>query len=184
MSHDKDDKDLWPDDPDAPSSPEELAAAGALRDELATDTPESAWLKAHLRPSTWEDSLGEVRARGLARAAREVVQTRRAMVPMQPSRLPSWRQLRRALIGSGGLLGSAVLLLIFSSVLLDQVGRPEVGARSRAAQAQLLRASFFLKESPTQRLELLIEDRLQVLRQSGYRGARRGAQLALAGGGR
>lgn len=179
------------DDPDAPPSEEELRAAAALRQELegapgARPSQEAAWLRAHLRPATWEDSLGEVRARGLARAAREQLQARRAaQAPLLPAGLPPWRQLRRALIGTGGLLASTALLLLISSVLLEQAGRPPAAAELRAQQAELLRASLLRKESPSQRLDLVIEERLQVLRQTAY-GAqgqpprRRGAALGLA----
>ena len=173
-------------DPDAPPSEEELRAAAALQRELEGEgprSPEVAWLRAHLRTAKWEDSLGEVRARGLARAAREQVATRRAaQSSLLPAGLPPWRQLRRALIGTGGLVASTALLLVFSSVILDQAGRPAVAEQHRAQQAQLLRASLQLKESPTQRLDLLIEDRLQAVRQAGYRGRpRRGPGLALGG---
>src|SRR5262249_31986331 len=71
------------DDPDAPPTEEERRAAAALRDALDSPSrglgagngkePDLKWLSAHLRVPTADDSLGELRARGLARAAREAV---------------------------------------------------------------------------------------------------------------
>ncbi|MCS6914823.1 MAG: hypothetical protein RMK29_02060 [Myxococcales bacterium] len=184
--HDQDLRDAADlDEPEAPPNEEELRAAAALRDELERSGPPSAevaWLRAHLRLPTWDDSLGEVRARGLARAAREQVQARRAAAALLAARLPPWRQVRRALIGTGGLVASATLLFLVSSAMLDQMRRPAGTTPHRAAQAELLRTSLRLRESPSRRLDLMLEDRLQLLRQSGYQGLGRTRALSSLSG--
>lgn len=176
------------DDPDAPPSEEERRGAAALREALAaTEAPasypkgsgpaprlgerseEARWLAAHLRLPSGDDSLGEVRARGIARAAREAVLGRRAQVKRRPG---GWRQLGRALSGTGGLLAAAAVLLIVSWGLLDQGLRLRQGLLQpmpRATTALLLRGSLQRNESPTQRLDLMMQERLQQLRTAPLR---------------
>lgn len=183
------------DDPDAPPTPEELRAAAALREALAaTEAPrpatpgaalgqrpraaseEARWLAAHLRLPSADDSLGEVRARGLARAAREALLGRRAQVKRRDG---GWRQLGRALSGTGGLLAAAAVLLIVSWGLFDQGLRLQkdlLQPMPRATTALLLRGSLQRNESPAQRLELMMQERLQQLRAAPLR--RGGAVLA------
>jgi hypothetical protein len=165
--------------PEGPPSEEELRGAQALREALEQSGPEAGWLSAHLRVPTWDDSLGDLRARALARSAREVAQARRAAQAARPA-LPSWQKVRRAVIVTGGLTAAAALLLVLSSVLLEH-GRPGPAAPPPLSAA-LLRASFQPKESPSRRLDLLIEERLQAVRQSGYRTGRTGARLLACGG--
>lgn len=183
------------DDPDAPPSEEERRGAAALREALqATEEPtsypkgsgpgprlrekseEARWLAAHLRLPSANDSLGEVRARGLARAAREALLSRRAQAKHRDG---GWRQLGRALSGTGGLLAAAAVLLIVSWGLLDQGLRLRQGLlrpMPRATTALLLRGSLQRNESPTQRLDLMMQERLQQLRAAPLRG--RGTVLA------
>lgn len=190
-------------DPDAPPTEEELRGAAGLRDGLAAlDAPgpgpgpaagpgrtplgaDARWLVAHLRVPRADDSLGELRARGLSRAAREAVQTRRVQAPRRASGSArgTLRQLGRALGGTGGLFGAAALLLVVSWVLLDHSARMRErqpgavaaeGGRSAAATALLLGTSLRNKESPSRRLELMLMDRLQ---------ARRAALLRRGAGG-
>jgi hypothetical protein len=190
MAKDGDSRDeathLPTDDPDAPPSDEERRAAALLREALSAteegprapgapasgargpERPEEArWLAAHLRLPTADDSLGEVRARGLARAAREAVTQRRAQ-----ARESGWRQLGRSLTGTGGLLAAAAALLVVSWALLDQGLRMQRGlarAVPRTTTALLLRASLSRNESPTQRLDLMMQERLQQLRTAPLR---------------
>ena len=169
------------DDPDAPPTEEERRAAAVLRTALAAteDAPqpgsgpvprpgerseEARWLAAHLRLPLADDSLGEVRARGLARAAREVVMSRRAQGKRRDG---GWRQLGRSLTGTGGLLAAAAALLIVSWGLLDQglrLQRGLVRAAPRVTTALMLRSSLQRNESPTQRLDLMMQERLLQLR--------------------
>lgn len=180
------------DDPDAPPTEEERRLAAALREALsATEealpegpagskssgaaqrlthkSEEGRWLAAHLRLPSEHDSLGEVRARGLARAAREALLSRRAQAAKRDR---SWRQLGRTLGGTGALLAAAAALLIVSWGLLDQGARLQRGfARPvpRATTALLLRSSLQRNESPTQRLDLMLQERLQQLRAAPVR---------------
>lgn len=179
------------DDPDAPPTEEERRLAAALREALsATEeavpegsgpkssgavprishkSEEGRWLAAHLRLPSERDSLGEVRARGLARAAREALLSRRAQAARRGR---SWRQLGRTLGGTGALLAAAAVLLIVSWGLLDQGARLQRGfARPmpRATTALLLRSSLQRNESPTQRLDLMLQERLQQLRAAPVR---------------
>lgn len=138
---------------------------------------ESRWLAAHLRHPKTEDSLGEVKARRLARMARESVQQRQQRSSQRAS---SWARLGRSLSSTAGLLGVAGLLLLISWLLLDQ-GDPRKSARveggastvrlprmlpppARVATALLLRHSLDKKEDPAQRLDLMIQRRLSELR--------------------
>lgn len=184
-----DDDRLRDDDPLAPPTEEELARAAHLRDELEAPAgaadhprpPEAAWLAAHLRAPREDDLLGDLRARHLLRAAREAVVARQAA---RRARQTAWRRVGRGLWGTGGLLALAAALLLVSSVLLEHAWHPEAaGALQPAAlRAGLLRASFLRKESATERLNLMIEDRLQALRAGGYRApAPRGGLLAAGG---
>lgn len=183
------------DDPDAPPTEEERRGAAALREALlATEEPasypkgsgpaprlreksdEARWLAAHLRLPSADDSLGEVRARGLARAAREALLGRRAQVKRRDG---GWRQLGRALSGTGGLLAAAAVLLIVSWGLFDQglrLRQDLLQPMPRATTALLLRGSLQRNESPAQRLELMMQERLQQLRAAPLR--RGGAVLA------
>lgn len=180
------------DDPDAPPTEEERRLAAALREALsATEeaSPEAAggpkssgaaprlihkseegrWLAAHLRLPSERDSLGEVRARGLARAAREALLSRRAQAAQRDR---SWRQLGRTLGGTGALLAAAAALLIVSWGLLDQGARLQRGFAHpvpRTTTALLLRTSLQRNESPTQRLDLMLQERLQQLRAAPVR---------------
>lgn len=180
------------DDPDGPPTEEERRLAAALREALAaTEEPalegpggpktsgaaqrlthkseEGRWLAAHLRLPTAHDSLGEVRARGLARAAREAVLSRRAQAARRDR---GWRQLGRTLGGTGALLAAAAALLIVSWGLFDQGVRLQRGfARPmpRATTALLLRSSLQRNESPTERLDLMMQERLQQLRAAPLR---------------
>ncbi len=182
-------------DPDAPPTEEERRGAAALREALlSTEEPtsypkgsgptprlrekseEARWLAAHLRLPSVNDSLGEVRARGLARAAREALLSRRAQAKPRDG---GWRQLGRALSGTGGLLAAAAVLLIVSWGLLDQGLRLRQGLLQpmpRATTALLLRGSLQRNESPTQRLDLMMQERLQQLRAAPLRSG--GAVLA------
>lgn len=197
-------------DPDAPPTEEELRGAAGLRDGLAAlDAPgpgpgpaagpgrtplgaDARWLVAHLRVPRADDSLGELRARGLSRAAREAVQTRRVQAPRRASGSSrgTLRQLGRALGGTGGLFGAAALLLVVSWVLLDHSARmrerqPAVAAesgRSAAATALLLGTSLRNKESPSRRLELMLMDRLQARRAALLRRGAGGGTGSLAAG--
>jgi len=171
------------DDPDAPPSADEQRAARALREALRESEesqdsgtlrppsrrdPEARWLAAHLRFPTELESLGELRGRGLARAAREAVMTKRSQAEQRSSTI---RQLGRSISGTGGLLLAAALLLIFSWALLNH------GSTLRQAQtgsgltqtAWLLRESLRRSESPTARLDLMLQERLQQRRAHGLR---------------
>lgn len=170
-------------DPDAPPRSDELRAARTLREALqateevsdhdplrpqAKRTPEARWLAAHLRFPTEMESLGELRARGLARAAKELVQAKRSQAEQRSSTL---RQLGRSITGTGGLLLAAALLLLFSWAILDQ------GSQLRSSQtgnfagqtAWLLRASLRKGESPAARLDLMLQERLHQRRTHGMR---------------
>ncbi len=189
----------------APSM-EELRAAAALQKALAAPEEglrsrgaESRWLAAHLRFPAAEDSLGDVRAWRLARAARESVQLRRGLLHSRSRKrneldrasrfLPLWwieplgrlNRVGRALTSTGGLLGAAALLLITSWLLVGQAGDPNprrlpsiadssvmrIGrgtSGGQAAQAWMYKHSFVQNESPAQRIELMIQARLAVLR--------------------
>ena len=168
-------------DPEAEPTEEELRTAGALRRALsATELaagpggrrepvldPEARWLAAHLRVPTADDSLGEVRARGLARSAREVVTARRALAARRGGSL---RQLGRSLSGTGGLLAAAALLLVVSWALLEQGSRLRQRTMSpTVASALVYRRSLQRAESPSQRLELMLQERLLARRGGGAR---------------
>jgi len=180
------------DDPDAPATEEEKRAAARLREavgdgETGREEPlrlrpsprsvEARWLAAHLRYPSSDDSLGEVRARGLARAAREQVALRRGAVP--PKTLPvRWRRASRLLTGSAGLLVAAVAFLAISWVVMEH-GSPTVPGTARVlvdAQSSartstelLMHASIERKESPSRRLDLLIQARLAARRLDSQR---------------
>lgn len=185
---------------DAPPTEEELRAAAALRralgdgggDEPPPATAERRWLSAHLRLPTPEDSLGEVRAWRLARAARESVSAKRMRAAQRSG---GWSRLGRSLTSTGGLLAAAALLLVVSWLIVGQgpgqgelrragngaggaaegTAAPSAGLRAsrsaspsgRAIQALMWRGSFNLKETPAQRLELMIQARLAELRGAG-----------------
>lgn len=168
-------------DPDAEPTEDELRAAAALREALsATEQPaspggrrepvsdgEARWLAAHLRVPTADDSLGEVRARRLARAARESVSARRAVAARRGGSL---RQLGRSLSGTGGLLAAATLLLIVSWVLLDQGSRLRQRTMSpTVASALVYRRSLHRAESPSLRIDLMLQERLLSRRSGGTR---------------
>lgn len=211
------------DELEAAATAEEKRAAANLRAALEPDaetaaprSSEGRWLAAHLRLPTAEDSLGEVRAWRLARAARESVQSRRRP---QVERRSDWKRaarLGRSLTSTGGLLGAAATLLIVSWLIVGQgqngpAGRHGAGSSSgpqrtgrigtavaesgampaAAAQALLLRSSLLRKESPVQRLDLMIQARLAELRSAslaegggaaGVRGPTSGA-ISLLGSG-
>ncbi|HMU40393.1 MAG TPA: hypothetical protein PKE31_15395 [Pseudomonadota bacterium] len=166
------------DDPDAPARSDDVRAALSLReaiqeteDALAKERPaafraqEARWLAAHLRFPTELDSIGEVRARGLARAAREAVQTRRSQAEM---RAFSVRRFRRFASGTGGLIAGAVAVLVFVWFVVGK-GNDSLPSPSRPAPMQtawLVRDSIKRKESPSVRLDLLIQARLRK-RQTG-----------------
>ena len=139
---------------------------------------EARWLTAHLRYPKSEDSLGEVKARRLARMAQEAVHVRRVRSTQRAS---SWGRLGRSLSSTAGLLGAAGLLLLVSWLILDQgdprkQGRVEgVAVRqsrvyppsARVTAALLLRQSLANKnEGPVTRLDLMIQRRLNELRGS------------------
>ncbi|MFO0574067.1 MAG: hypothetical protein U1A78_08720 [Polyangia bacterium] len=159
-------------EPDAEPTEDELRAAAALRETLAAtelapgpggrrepvSDPEARWLAAHLRLPTADDSLGEVRARGLSRAARELLTARREVAARRGGSL---RQLGRSLSGTGGLLAAAALLLVVSWALLEQGSRLRQRTMSpTVASALLYRRSLHRAESPSQRLELMLQERL------------------------
>ena len=159
-------------EPDAEPTEDELRAAAALRETLSVtelaagpggrrepvSDPEARWLAAHLRIPTADDSLGEVRARGLSRAARELLTARRAVAARRGGSL---RQLGRSLSGTGGLLAAAALLLVVSWALLEQGSRLRQRTMSpTVASALLYRRSLHRAESPSQRLELMLQERL------------------------
>lgn len=165
-------------------SPSRDAALAELAPEASTRSPvaapqsnEGRWLAAHLRYPKPEDSLGEVKARRLARMAREAVQQRQQRSSQRAS---SWARLGRSLSSTAGLLGAAGLLLLISWLILDQ-GDPRKQARVdtgtstvrlprmmppplRVATALLLRHSLAKGEDPAQRLDLMIQRRLSELR--------------------
>ncbi len=170
-------------DPDSPPRSDELRAAKTLREALhateeASDhdplrpqgkrTPEARWLAAHLRFPTEMESLGELRARGLARAAKEQVLAKRSQAEQRISTL---RQLGRSITGTGGLLLAAALLLLFSWAILDQGSqlRSSHMASSQGQTAWLLRMSLRKGESPTERLDMLLQERLHQRRAQGLR---------------
>lgn len=167
------------DDPDAPPSPEELRGAAELRQALAETEvpraalprrtglhhPEASWLAAQLRLPLPDDALGQVRARGLARAARELLQSKRrppVVVERQP-RQSMWLTVR----GTGGLLAAAGLLLFISWTLLEQALKLQHAERPQArasATALMLRASLKRGDSAAQRLDVMLQARLLGLR--------------------
>jgi hypothetical protein len=174
-------------DPDAEPTEDELRAAAALREALSetelaagpggrrepVSDPEARWLAAHLRVPTADDSLGEVRARGLSRAARELLTARRAVAARRGGSL---RQLGRSLSGTGGLLAAAALLLVVSWALLEQGSRLRQRTMSpTVASALVYRRSLHRAESPSQRLELMLQERLLARRGGG--GARSSATV-------
>lgn len=178
---------MYEDDPDAPPSEEEKRAAAALRKALepgeAGEAPKSAegkWLAAHLRLPTAEDALGDVRAWRLSRGARESLQSRRGAAQKAPS---SFSRLSRSLTSTGGLLAAAAMLLVVSWLIVGQGQRGTSslsrgvadggrGARllrnsvasARAAQSLVFYRSIKREESPSQRLDLMIQTRLAELR--------------------
>lgn len=212
---------------DAPPTEDELRAAAALRRALgdggdepsptasagagtagpAPVTAERRWLAAHLRVPTAEDSLGEVRAWRLARAARESVAAKRLRAAQRSG---GWSRLGRSLTSTGGLLAAAALLLIVSWLIVGQnpaqnpgqgtaeLRRPANGSTEnsaptlragraanppgRAVQGLMWRDSFNLKESPAQRLELMIQARMAELRGAAADGERGVSGRSLAAG--
>lgn len=197
---------------DAPPTEEELRAAAALRRALgdggdepapAPATAERRWLAAHLRLPTAEDSLGEVRAWRLARAARESVAAKRLRAAQRSG---GWTRLGRSLTSTGGLLAAAALLLIVSWLIVGQGpgqnqgelrragnGAHENGASGarasravnpsgRAIQGLMWRDSFKLKETPAQRLDLMIQARMAELRSAASDGERGVSGRGLAAG--
>jgi len=156
----------------------ELAAQDtAVSPATPPQSSEARWLAAHLRYPKPEDSIGEVKARRLARMARESVQGRQLRSSQRAS---SWARLGRSLSSTAGLLGAAGLLLLISWLLLDG-GETRKGARvesgasgvrqhrmspppARVATALLLRHSLRKGEDPAQRLDLMIQRRLSELR--------------------
>ncbi len=172
------------DDPDAPPRSDELRAAQVLRealretedkqdaDPLRPGTPRSSearWLAAHLRFPSELESLGEVRARGLARSARESVAVKRSQAELRSSTM---RQLSRSISGTGGLLLGAVILLMVSWAILDQGSKLRSSPGSSMGQtAWLLRESLRRGESPTVRLDLMLQERLRQRRLHGVRGS-------------
>lgn len=206
----------WADDLSShPITEEEERAAAALRDALEPRDGESAphstegrFLAAHLRLPTALDSLGEVRAWRLARAARESIQaSRRRFV----ERSGSWARLGRigrSLYGTAGLLATAALLLFFSWFIVGQgqgQGGPSLVRRdtghgggetidkdgtrllrpaalsSRAALALGFRLSFQRQESPSARLDLMMMSRLCELRSGSPGGGGVGGHSLAAG---
>lgn len=190
------DKDRDPDalDPDAPPTEEELRGAASLRDSLAPlDTPkksrahapplgpEAKWLLAHLRVPQADDSIGELRARGLARAARETLLAKRTHAARRGTGAELWRHLGRSLSGTGRLLGAAALVLLVSWMLLDRSRtrapqRDTLANDRTVATALLLRSSLEKHESPSLRLDLMLQERL-----SQHRNGRRGRATTTAG---
>lgn len=179
---------MYEDDPDAPPSEEEKRAAAALKNALEREddagpprSAEGKWLSAHLRLPTAEDSLGDVRAWRLARGARESMQARRAAAEQQGE---GFSRLGRSLTSTGGLLAAAAMLLIVSWLIVGQGQRAQTVANNasgregsakvrtlqssatslRAAQTMIYRSSLKRAESPTKRLDLMIETRLAELR--------------------
>lgn len=171
-------------EPDAPIGPDEANAAKSLREALVSteqdaetataqvQTPRSntsQWLAAHFRFPGPLDSLGEVRARGLARAAKDTVLAKRSHTskttePLRPFR--RWNRLTRLL--------SAVGLLVVAWFAVEQ-GRKLRQASDTQAQTQLahppqtawfLRDSLARRESPTARLDWQIR---QLLHKRGLR---------------
>lgn len=172
------------DDPDAPPRSDEFRAAQVLRealreteDKLESDplhpgTPrstEARWLAAHLRFPTELESLGEVRARGLARAARESIAVKRTHAELRSTTI---RQLSRSITGTGGLLLGAAIMLIVSWAILDQGSKLRSTPSSGMGQtAWLLRESLRRGESPTVRLDLILQERLRQRRMHHVRGS-------------
>ena len=162
-----------------------LRNADALTSPPSSNSPqplaqssEARWLTAHLRYPKPEDSLGEVKARRLARMAQEAVHLRRVRSTQRAS---SWARLGRSLSSTAGLLGAAGLLLLVSWLILDQ-GDPRKHGRSdgtvvrlsrvsppsaRVTAALLWRQSLANKnEDSVTRLDLMIQRRLNELRGS------------------
>ncbi len=162
------------DDPDAPPRSDELRAAKSLREALretedkhdsdplhplSPRSAEARWLAAHLRFPTEMESLGEVRARGLARSARELVAAKRSQAELRSSTM---QKLSRALTGTGGLLLGAAVLLMVSWAILDQGSKLRSSPSMTMNQTTwLLRESLRRGESPTARLDLLLQERLR-----------------------
>ena len=153
---------------------------------------EARFLIAHLRYPKAEDSLGEVKARRLARMAQEAVHLRRIR---HTQRASSWARLGRSLSSTAGLLGAAGLLLLVSWLILDQ-GDPRRPSRkdggslrvsrvsppsARVTSTLLLRQSLAKREDPAARLDLMIQRRMNELRGSALDPVPGGRGLALAG---
>ena len=153
---------------------------------------EARWLTAHLRYPKPEDSLGEVKARRLARMAQEAVHQRRVRSTQRAS---SWARIGRSMSSTAGLLGAAGLLLLVSWLILDQgdqrkQARVESGSvrvsrvvppSARVTSALLLRQSLAKQEDPAARLDLMIQRRLNELRGSTLDPLPGGRGLAVAG---
>lgn len=208
----------WADDLSShPITEEEVRAAAALRDALeprdgasAPLSTEGRFLAAHLRLPTALDSLGEVRAWRLARAARESIQASRRRFVARSGGWVRLGRIGRSLYGTAGLWATAALLLFFCWFIVGQgqgqgQGGPSWGRRdtgyggggtidkdgtrllrpaalsSRAALALGFRLSFQRQESPSARLDLMMMSRLCELR-SGSPGGGGFGGLGLAAG--
>lgn len=178
---------------DLPSSVRASSASSPLP---VAQSNEARWLAAHLRYPKAEDSLGEVKARRLARMAQESVQLRRIR---NTQRASSWAKMGRSLSSTAGLLGAAGLLLLVSWLILDQgelrkPGRGPAGSArisrvsriappsARVTAALLLRQSLAKNEDPSTRLNLMIQRRLNELRGSTLDPVPGGRGLAIVGG--
>ncbi len=174
---------------DAPSAAGPASSASPLP---VSQSNEARFLIAHLRYPKAEDSLGEVKARRLARMAQEAVHLRRIR---HTQRASSWSRLGRSLSSTAGLLGAAGLLLLVSWLILDQ-GDPRKPSRkdssslrvsrvsppsARVTSTLLLRQSLAKREDPAARLDLMIQRRMNELRGSALDPVPGGRGLALAG---
>src|SRR5258708_5778161 len=86
-------------EPEAPPTQEEVQAAQELRQQLSGEREgaDRGWLLAHLRVPSGDDLLGDLRARGLVRSARDTVLSRQAAEAARKASVQPWRRLWRSL---------------------------------------------------------------------------------------
>lgn len=149
---------------DQPPSPEELAAAEALRRALDGETDarddEDAQAAAMIAASVGRPSrLGDLAARGVVR---------RAMAEAaRKSSLPGDRSLRRWRVG--GMLGAAAAAMILFTLVF-----PATPRRWQSRSAGLLVPGPFPRDqTAAQRLDVITTDRMIAFRDARLYGARR-----------
>jgi hypothetical protein len=145
-------------DDDKPGSPEELAAAEQLARALDGEGPLPDEVNLIAAATGRAPPLGELRARGLARAALDESLKRRA----RPARWPKWL---------GAVAALLVLVVALASWLIGDRG--ELPDRLRAHSAGLLvPGPFPLSQTAAERLDVVTTDRLMAFREVRYRAAR------------